>query len=149
MAKKHVNYLILLVFSGALVCWSCGPAPARDPVETEDIFNPDHMIEVAIEIDPADWDEIRHQNRDFMEDILDPICAGEPARSPYTYFPGKVTVDGVAIEPVGVRKKCFAGSCDENRPALKIKFNEYLEGQRFHGLRRLTLNNCRQDFSSQ
>ncbi len=58
------------------------------------------------------------------------------------YVPGTFTYDGREYSPVGVRLK---GSSSWNwldaKPAWKIKFNEYVEGGRFYGLKRLTLNN--------
>ncbi len=68
-----------------------------------------------------------------------------PVPSPFTYFHADVTVDGELVRNVGVRKKCFLGSCSEDKPALKVKFDEYVSGQRFSGMRRLTLNNAKQD----
>jgi len=38
-------------------------------------------------------------------------------------------VDGVRRERVAVRKKGFIGSLDDERPALKVRFDRYVEGQ--------------------
>jgi hypothetical protein len=51
----------------------------------------------------------------------------------------------VAIDRVGVRKKGFLGSLDDEKPSLKVKFDEYVKGEHLYGLGRLTLNNCKQD----
>src|SRR5262249_49774481 len=45
----------------------------------------------------------------------------------------------------GVRKKGFLGSLDPVKPGLKLKFDEYVNGQRFLDLKQMTLNNSRQD----
>src|SRR5690606_32903219 len=56
-------------------------------------------------------------------------------------------IDGVTIDSVAIRKKGFIGSLDEQRPSLKVKFDEYIEQDPIAGLDRLTLNNNKQDES--
>jgi hypothetical protein len=119
---------------------SCGPAPAWIDGEAL-MFDPDWIVEVNIQLDEDDWDELRRQVRSF-EDVL---CATAPPKNPFTYFKGDITVDGIKVKNVGIRKKCFFGSCDDVRPSFKISFNQYVRGQRFFGLRRMTLNNSRSD----
>ncbi len=64
---------------------------------------------------------------------------------PRSYQPATFTFEGVSYE-VGLRLKGWASmrALDE-KAAFKIKFDEYVDGQRFFGLRRLTLNNMVQD----
>jgi len=126
----------------AVFLWSfaaCGPAPAR--LTDDHAFSPDWILEVAIDLDPGDWEQLSQQARSF-EDVL---CNPKPPPNPFTYFRGDITIDDIEVHSVGIRKKCFFGSCDENRPSLKISFNEYVRGQRFLGMRRMTLNNCKSD----
>ena len=108
------------------------------------MFDPDRVLQIEIEIDEEDWDALRVQTR-TLEMIAEYTCNDLPVPSPFTYFHADVTVDGDPVRNVGVRKKCFLGSCDEDKPALKVKFNEYVSGQRYSGMTRLTLNNARQD----
>ena len=129
--------LILLVCTAVL---SCGPAPAWIDGETL-MFDPDWIVEVNIEVDPDDWDEMRYQTRSF-EDVL---CATAPPKNPFTYFKGDITIDGIKVKSVGIRKKCFFGSCDQIRPSFKVSFNHYVRGQKFFGMRRMTLNNSKSD----
>ncbi len=118
----------------------CGPAPAW--FDGEDMmFDPDWIIEVDIEVADEDWEVLRHQTRNFQ----DVLCAVEPPPNPFTYFEGDIVIDGMRVESVGVRKKCFFGSCDSDRPSFKVSFNQYVRGQRFMGLRRFTLNNAKSD----
>jgi hypothetical protein len=67
---------------------------------------------------------------------------------PYTYTEGEFTWEGVTYGPVGVRLK-GQGSFQsiDDKPAFKIKFNEYVSGGRFLGRESLTLNNMVWDYS--
>ncbi len=108
------------------------------------VFDPDHLIEVEVEIDPADWDALRVQNRgDGL--FTGPDCMSAPFPSPYDWFPARVTVDGETYDEVGIRKKGFYGSVSGSRPSVKIRFDKYVDDQLHRGLTRLTLNNGRQD----
>lgn len=120
-----------------------GPdVPQPDPA----VFDPDHLVEVAVEIDPADWDALRVQSRGEL-DFAGPGCLDEPFPSPYDWFPARVTVDGAVYDDVAIRKKGFYGSVSASRPSVKIRFDKYVDGQTHRGLTRLTLNNGRQDDS--
>jgi CotH kinase protein len=115
-----------------------------DAEESEVLFDPNVVVEVGIEMTPADWDEIRTQTRD-VSNLFEPGCLSEPFYSPFTYATATVTVNGRVVENVGVRKKGFLGSLDDNRPSLKISFDEYVADQECFSLNRLTLNNNLQD----
>jgi hypothetical protein len=123
--------------------------PDLDQVDAPDdgtdvLFPSDRAIQVEITLAPEDWDTLRSQTRTIF-DVLGPGCMEAPFESPFTYFPATVTVDGLAVENVGVRKKGFIGSLSEEKPSLKIKAHEYAPEQTFFGLKRLTLNNVQQD----
>lgn len=67
-------------------------------------------------------------------------------RDPRTYALGAVEVDGDALETVGVRLKGSTSFQElDGKPSFKLKFNEYCEGQKLAGLKRLTLNNMVSD----
>lgn len=121
---------------------SCGPAPGM--VDDGHMFEPGRIVEVGIEVAEEDWDLFRGQSRQF-EDVF---CNDQPPPRPFDYVRADVVIDGIRVRDVGVRKKCFFGSCDEIRPALKISFNHYLRGRRFYGMRRMTLNNNLSDPSA-
>ncbi len=130
-------------WQAAAPCFQTADCP--DPPDPSALlFSPDRLIEVVIELDEADWEQLRGQDRSFF-DILRGDCLAEPFASPFTYFPATVTVDGINLDNVGVRKKGFLGSLSWEKPSLKIKLDKYVDGQRLRGLRRLTLNNARQD----
>jgi hypothetical protein len=120
-----------------------GPGPDAGVDLSAPYFDPDHIVEVEIDLPAEDWDALRVQTRSVSE--LFGTCLQEPFADPFTYFPATVTVDGETLEDVGVRKKGFLGSLSTEKPSLKIKFNEYVSGQRLAGMKGLTLNNSRQD----
>jgi hypothetical protein len=119
-------------------------ALANEPAAPFDtLFDPHHVVDVRIEIKEEDWDRVRRQSRSFLEALQNESYA----KSPFTYAKADVTIDGVRIENVGIRKKGFLGSLDAERPSLKIKFDEYVDQAPFGALDRLTLNNNKQDAS--
>lgn len=101
--------------------------------ENTRIFEPDRLLEISIQLPAEDWKALRTQTK-----------GGE---SNYTYFKSDITVDGITIPSVGIRKKGGFGSVVSTRPSLKINFKEYVKGQRFLGQSHLTLNNNNQDTS--
>jgi spore coat protein CotH len=104
------------------------------------LFDPNQIVDIKIEVPQKDWDTIRRQSRSFAESLTKKTAA-----SPFTYVKCDITIDGVTIKDVGIRKKGFIGSLDENRPSLKIKFDHYQGQTPVDGLDRLTLNNNKQD----
>lgn len=117
-----------------------GPAP--DP--TVAIFAPDHIVDVAIELAPADWEALRTQTRSIF-DVLGSTCLSDPPPSPFTWFAASVTIDGQAADMIAVRKKGFFGSLSETKPSLKVKLDEFVPGQALWGVEDLTLNNAISD----
>jgi hypothetical protein len=114
------------------------------PDLTEAVYADDHLLIVSLEIDPADWDTLRVQSRGNI-DRRGEDCLGQPFESPYTWFSARVTVDGQTYENVGVRKKGFFGSVSSSKPSLKIRLDKYVDDQLHEGVKRITLNNQRQD----
>ncbi|MBI5511720.1 MAG: CotH kinase family protein [Deltaproteobacteria bacterium] len=120
------------------------PPPPTNLERSAALFDPERVLEISIELDPQDWDELRHEARSFF-DVVGSNCLEAPPPSPFTYFPATVTVDGVTVTNVGVRKKGFFGSLDETKPSLKINIDEYVLDQRLSGVTDITLNNNKQD----
>ncbi len=116
-------------------------AEASRELTAEGLFEPNHIVQVDVTLDPLDWRALCNQSRNFHSAVENPLA------KPYTNFRADVVVDGVLIEDVAIRKKGFIGSQDRVRPSLKIKFDEYVEQQPVAGLDRLTLNNNKQDNS--
>jgi hypothetical protein len=122
------------------------PTAPADP--TDPYFDLGRVLNIAIEIAPEDWDTLRQQTR-TLEDVVAEIeryGLSRPFADIYTWFPATVTVDGETRSGVGVRKKGFVGSQSETKPALKLRFDKYVDGQALGGvMERMTLNNSVQD----
>jgi hypothetical protein len=122
------------------------PGPGLPPggCGTADIFDPNRLIEIELRLAQADWDTLRFQSRDLVE-TLGGDCTAGPPPSPYTFVSADITIDGVTLSNIGARKKGFIGSLDPARPSMKLRFDEFVDGQRAFGRDRLTLNNAKQD----
>ncbi len=107
----------------------------------KDLFDPDHLIEVAIELEAEEWDQLRLEGRSLPKSIMH---CGDPDFE-YTYFETEVTVEGDTLENVGVRKKGYLGSISLVRPSFKVNFGNFVDNRVYAGIRRMTLNNDRQD----
>ena len=133
---------------------TAAPTPAPTTEEPEEAgpsdayFAIDRVLEISIEIAGEDWDTLRHQTRTF-EDLMAEIekyGLSQPFADIYTWFPGRVTVDGETHTDVGIRKKGFLGSQSDTKPSLKLRFDKYVDGQTLGGvMERMTLNNSIQD----
>jgi len=143
--------LQLLWFVGAVCCpWDLVTAQPQSPtfgLSNDDFYDPKRVLKVEIRIAPEDWNNLRRQQRDGLEQfsreryersLTDPY-------KPYTWFKADVVVDGVTVTSVGVRKRGFFGSEDKDRPGLNIDFDQYVAGQEFAGDHRLTLSNNKED----
>lgn len=117
------------------------PDAAVDPSAV--LFPRDRVLEVQLTLAAADWATLRGQPR--PSDLSNPTCARPATAEGYTYFPATITIDGVTVGDVGVRKKGNLGSLSTTRPGLHVKANQYVPGQRIDGLEVLTLNNNHQD----
>ncbi|MCY3559659.1 MAG: CotH kinase family protein [bacterium] len=127
------------------------PLPLPEPIPpgpSDAYFALDRVLDISIEIAVEDWDTLRHQTRTF-EDLFAEIAEYElsrPFAKIYTWFPATVTVDGETHTQVGVRKKGFIGSQSDTKPALKLRFDKYVDDQSLGGvMERMTLNNSVQD----
>jgi hypothetical protein len=146
ITRKLAALAAAAVLAGA--CGSDEPASLFAPTDPAGrFFEPDHVVEVSIEIAPGDWDALRRQTRDWWDVVAAPdgACMVQPFPKPFDWFSASITVDGLRRDRVAVRKKGFLGSLDEDRPALKVRFDRFVEGQSLNGLPRLTLNNSVQD----
>lgn len=115
--------------------------PSRGALSDERILDDTRVIDIAITLADDDWKTLRAQSRDMGK-----AFRGDTS-SPFTWFRGDITIDGVAIGSVGLRKKGFLGSLDSATPSLLVDFNRYVDQQPVGGMTRLTLNNNKQDRS--
>jgi len=126
-------------------------ADSTDPTDaidrTDEVYDRTHMLEVNIEMSPADWQVMRNQTRTTADLGITQDCLPSvvPVESPFTWFSGRAIVDGEVIQNVGLRKKGFIGSLSDDKPSIKIRFDKFEEDQTYLGMKRLTLNNTVQD----
>ena len=131
----------------AIVAAGCG----GDADDTDSYFALDRVLDISIEIDNDDWDTLRHQTRTFADLLaeIEEYGLSQPFESIYTWFSATVTVDGESHPSVGIRKKGFLGSQSDTKPALKLRFDKYVDDQSLGGvMKRMTLNNSVQDPST-
>ena len=103
-------------------------APPRTDAATDgwpEAFDPLILRTLNIQMTPQDWDFIR---KDLTE----------------TYRPAQFWADGESPILVAVRRKSSRAYPSESNPikvGLKIDINEYVDGQLWHGLNKLSLEN--------
>jgi hypothetical protein len=114
------------------------------PFDAEHFFDPTRVVRVELTVAPADWEMMSGQHRSLIKTLRTDL-APEERESPFDYVRAELTLDGVKLGPVAVRKKGFVGSLDTNRPSLKIQLDRYDKDKSFAGIDTLTLNNNRQD----
>jgi hypothetical protein len=124
---------------------SAGTTTTETNDPTTRYFDPEHVLEVALVIDGADWDTLRAEKRSVTDIVLGEDCQSEPFPNPFTWKRAKLTIDGTSIDGVGVRKKGFLGSLDKIRPSLKIATDAFESKQTLLGVKDFTFNNVRQD----
>lgn len=107
-------------------------------------FAPEHIVQVSISIDEADWNELRFERRSFFSEFSGD-CMSAPFSSPYNYYAADIVIDGEEQNNVGLRKKGFIGSQSTEKPSLKINVDEFELGAEIFGVDNITLNNSVQD----
>ena len=138
----------LVLLLGVTMVSSCGGlAESSDGIaDPERVFSTARLVPISVEMDPDDLEVLRREGRSFA--ALAEGCADGPSVYPWTDFMATATVDGERLQRVGVRKKGYFGSLLVTRPSIKIRFNQYVQRQHVSGVRRVTLNNNRQDPSN-
>jgi len=120
----------------------------RDTDPTAPYFARDHVLDIAVEMAPEDWERLRSQTRTLADILGGADCLAQPVADVFSWFSATVTVDGVAYGEAGVRKKGFFGSLSSDKPSLKLRFGKFVDDQLLGGvIDRVTLNNSQQDVS--
>jgi hypothetical protein len=125
--------------SALLVLLFCAPLNAAETLTADNLFDPDHLIQVEVTMAPEDWLALRISHRLTGENFAQIV------EKPYDYYPASVKIDGQDLGVLGIRKKGFFGSAISTRPSLKLKINYQEPGRKFAGQDRLTFNNNNQD----
>src|SRR5690554_99250 len=144
--------LLLLLFAG---CGGDGATEVSDPADLEapreplnlggegDLYAPNRLLEVSVSMDAGEFNQLRSEGRTLASTARECLTDYE-----YTEFTASVTIDGVAMEDVVVRKKGYIGSLSPSIPSLKLDFNDLWDGRTYQNNKGLTLNNNRQDPSN-
>ena len=103
------------------------PAPGV-PAGGAPIFDPAVLHDARLELDPSAWKALR---ANYLSN---------------QYYAANFSVDGVAVAQVGIRSR-GDGSRSEEKPGLKVDFNEFVPGQEYYGYKSLVIDNLTQDAS--
>ncbi len=131
-------------WSVLLLVGGCKPVTLEVVGQDEDNFEPDHVVQVSIEMEDDAWDSLRNESRSFLTEFIGD-CRSEPFQGDYTTFHADIEVDGESLSNVGIRKKGFIGSQSTSKPSLKINMDEYEAGAELFGSDNWTFNNAVQD----
>ncbi len=121
---KNRNQALLFV-TVALAIPPCALRAAAAP--SDEFFNPEVVHGIRLRINPADWQRLKRNYQDN------------------TYYPCVFQWRGTSMQ-VGIRS---AGLSTRNdvKPALRVDFNRYDEGQQFLGLKSIRMKNLTYDAS--
>lgn len=108
---------------------------------SEDVFDRERLIQVYLKMPASDFAQLRTEGRSLDTSLMG--CSSTDFE--YTDFKTLANIDGEVIENVAIRKKGYLGSLSRNRPSLKLNFDTHQEDRTFKTLKRMTLNNDRQD----
>jgi spore coat protein H len=116
-------------------------------LKVDDLFRPDHLLEIQIKMLPSDWNKLRKESDRGNGGFGRIFGSNRSSGNRFNLYKADITIDGNTISSVGIRTKGFIGSLNPERPSLKVKFDEYVDQSPVEGLDRLTLNNNVQDES--
>jgi hypothetical protein len=119
------HYLVALV--ALLGLSSFETAAQSEATPGADLFTNGPVLRIRIRMTPEDMSRLRNDSR---QDVPVTVQEGESV-----------------YQRVGVHLKGSTGSFRnlDDKPALTLNFNKFVRGQRFHGLRKIHLNNSVED----
>ena len=98
-----------------------------------EMFDESYVHEIRITFEQEEyWDSLEYYYEQYLEDD-----------APKKYMVASVEIDGDFIDSVGVRQKGYFSNWGSEglKEPLKIDFNEYVEGTKYDGLKKLNLQN--------
>jgi hypothetical protein len=108
---------------------------------SDDVFDPSRLIQVYMDMPDADFALLRSEGRALSTALSE--CPSTDFE--YTDFKATVNIDGTHLEEVAIRKKGYLGSISSSRPSIKLNFDTHVDGRTYKTMKRMTLNNDRQD----
>lgn len=105
---------------------AAGSKPTQPAGESDALFSQPEILRLKIEIPEANLASLK--------------------KEPKTYVRAKLREGGEVYSETGIRYKGGDLSrADEKKPSFNVKFNEFDQAQRFHGQRKITLDNSSND----
>lgn len=128
--RHHLLTTIAVLATLGFSAWAASYTPRARRAPGAEVFDNKHVLELRVEIASSELAALRRDD----------------------HRPVRATVyEGTNVwRDVGVHVKGAAGSrrpIDGDKPALTLAFGRFTPGQRFHGLRKIHLNNSVQDHS--
>lgn len=120
------------------------PATPRGP--SAKIFRPQHVAEIEITMDEADWQQLRFEGKGLFESFFTKLEDRIP--DDYTTFEADVEIDGRHFSDVAIEKYGFVGGIGTATPALALDFAQLHGRPVSKGLQQLTLRNLQEDPSA-
>ena len=138
---RRPSGLLLLAICLAVFCIGAATPPAKAPADAAktpkrakpapgaELFTNGAILSFKIELSTSEMNALRRDNRKFAR--------------------ATVTEGGKVYKDVAVHVKGAAGSTRgvDDKPALTLSFGKFTPDQKFHGLRKIHLNNSVQDAS--
>lgn len=108
---------------------------------SDDVFDSSRLLQVYMDMPDADFAQLRGEGRTLSTALSE--CPSTDFE--FTDFTATVNIDGEQMENVAIRKKGYLGSISRSRPSVKLNFDTHVDGRTFKTMKRMTLNNDRQD----
>lgn len=136
--EETMNYLKLIGLTAALMlAMAGGAAPARAALSADSLYEPTTFVAIDLQLSQASVEALEDEPGEYVEGTFAVAESGGTPDTIGTYSTPIV---------VGVRLK-GSGSFEglDGKAAFKVKFAEFVKGQKFLGLKALTLNSMVQD----
>ncbi len=108
---------------------------------SDDVFDSSRLIQVYMDMPDADFALLRSEGRTLNTALSE--CPSTDFE--FTDFKATVNIDGTQLEDVAIRKKGYLGSISSSRPSIKLNFDTHVDDRTYKTMKRMTLNNDRQD----
>ena len=102
-------------------------SPEIKPSPGDDLFAKESVLRIRVEMRPQELQSLRDESRKY-------VCS-------------TISAEGRVYREVGIRLKGSTGSFRgvDDKPGLTLDFSRFVSGQKFHGLRKIHLNNSVED----
>lgn len=137
MAGARLTVAAAAVIASVLLAGGALASPARAALSADSMYDPATVVAIDLQLPPASVAALEADPDEYVEGTF---ALAETGGTPETI--------GAYSTPltVGIRLKggaTFRGL--DGKAAFKLKLNEFVKGQKFLGLKKLTLNNLLQD----